>query len=100
MREIFNFLNFGKEKKEKKRKRKRNIEVSKIFNFGNLNIYKFPKFSILNKDMLNVVGQQSNTSTGLLQYLALLVQKLSKTVTGYFKTKKNRRPISSRGGGL
>ena len=33
MREIFNFLNFGK--KEKKTK-KQNIEVSKIFNFGNL----------------------------------------------------------------
>ena len=32
MREIFNFLNFEK----KKKKRKRNIEVSKIFNFGNL----------------------------------------------------------------
>ena len=35
MREIFNFLNFGKRKKKKK-KEKRNIEVSKIFNFGNL----------------------------------------------------------------
>ena len=34
MREIFNFLNFGKEKKRKKKK-KRDIEVSKIFNFGN-----------------------------------------------------------------
>jgi hypothetical protein len=28
MKEIFNFLNFGEEK--------RNIEVSQIFNFGNL----------------------------------------------------------------
>ena len=36
MREIFNFLNFGKRKKKKKEKEKRNIEVSKIFNFGNL----------------------------------------------------------------
>ena len=39
MREILNFLNFGKERKEKeKRKEKRNIEVSKIKNFGNLKI--------------------------------------------------------------
>ena len=36
MREIFNFLNFGKKRKKKKKKEKRNIEVSKIFNFGNL----------------------------------------------------------------
>ena len=51
MREIFNFLNFGKEKKERKKnekrtkyriksfgnlkKEKRNREVSKNFNFGN-----------------------------------------------------------------
>jgi hypothetical protein len=41
MREIFNFLNFGKKKKEEKR----NIEVSKIFNFGNLKRNKnFKKF--------------------------------------------------------
>ena len=39
MREIFNFLNFGK--KKKKEKEKRNIEVSKIFNFGNLKRGKF-----------------------------------------------------------
>ena len=31
MREIFKFLNFGKEKEKK-----RNIEVSKKFNFGDL----------------------------------------------------------------
>ena len=36
MREIFNFLNFGEKKEKRKKKRKRNIEVSKIFTFGNL----------------------------------------------------------------
>ena len=37
MMEIFIFLNFGKKEKRKKKEReKRNIEVSKIFNFGNL----------------------------------------------------------------
>ena len=38
MREIFNFLNFGK--KRKKKEEKGNIEVSKIFNFGNLKTEK------------------------------------------------------------
>jgi len=41
MREIFNFLNFGKKRKKKKKKEKRNIEVSKIFNFGNLKMQNY-----------------------------------------------------------
>ena len=44
MREIFNFLNFGKKEKKKK---KQNIEVSKIFNFGNLKKLKSLKVSNL-----------------------------------------------------
>jgi len=35
MREIFNFLNWEK----KKKKKEGNIEVSKIFNFGNLKTF-------------------------------------------------------------
>ena len=40
MREIFNFLNFGKKRRKKKKEEKRNTEVSKIFNFVNVKIKK------------------------------------------------------------
>ena len=55
IREIFNFLNFGKKKNKKK---KRNREVSKIFNFGNLKKYfrKFPTVD-LNSLLMKLVDK-------------------------------------------
>ena len=54
MREIFNFLNFGKKKEKRNievskkiyfgKIKKRNIEVSKNFNFGNLTTRKINQY--------------------------------------------------------